>query len=423
MRGPRGRSWVVALLVLVLVPALLSARAAAALPPPPQDAAPPAAKPAAATKLEGVGETPPALEEVEWIQGKALKQYKRGEVYVVCFASTALGRTLPRLLRELVALQAEHAKDRVQVVGLFVAPDPRAEPPMAYMKRRPEAAGLLVGRDKGDATFAAFRNLIGEVEPETAVVIDKKGRIAWHGKVLTDLGPAVAAAVTDDAAALGKLVEGRQSIQEAAKPQIEALNKAGKTRQWDKVVAAVDALVALDPKLYADAGLFKYQALVTAGKKPEAAAYGRELVAGPLHDDEGQLNELAWWIVDPAGRIADPARDLELALAAAERGCELGNQQDAAMLDTLARVHWRLGHRDQAIELQKKSLSLAFGAEFRTVIQKSLDEYLAPPKPKPDAAAAEPAPGAPAVPPPPPGADPPAGTPPPPPPGGEEPKH
>jgi len=405
-------------LLLGLSALVLVAAPAAALPTPAQDAAKPdAAKPdAPPAKPKGLGEVAPALADVEWVQGKALSQYKRGEIYLLTFVNTGTSST-PRVLRQLSALQEAHAKDRLQVVALFVSQSGPIEPPDVFIKRRPEAAKLFVARDKNDATLKAWGTLIGRVGPETAVLVDRKGKVVWHGTASGDLDAALAAVIGDDAAALGKLIDARGTTDASAKPQLEALNKAGRARQWDKLVTAADALLALDARSYAAyAGINKYMALVSGGKKAEAAAYGKELVAGPLHDDEGALNELAWFIVDPAGKLSDAARDNELALSAAERGCELGNNQDAAILDTLARAHWRLGHRDQALELQKKAVALAFGADTKSQLQKSLDEYLKPPAPKPDAPAdGEPgaAPGAP------PAAPPSAPTPPPPGPGDE----
>ena len=423
MRGPHGRSLALVLLVLSL-PALLVARAGA-MPaaPPPQDAAAPDAAKAdkPPPKPKGLGEGALALTDVEWVQGKALSQYKRGELYLIAFVNTGNSVTA-RVLRQLSALQEAHAKDRVQVVALFVGQSGSIEPPDVYMKRRPEGAKLLVARDKNDATLKAWGKLIGRVGPETVVIVDRKGKIAWHGGAAGDLDAALAAVVADDEAALGKLIETRGATDASAKPQWEALNKAGQAKQWDKLVTAADALTALDARVYAVyAGINKYKGLIYGGKKAEAAAFGRELVAGPLHDDEGSLNEFSWWIVDPDGKLTEGARDNELALVAAERACELSGNQDAAILDTLARAHWRLGHRDQALELQKKAVGLAFGTDNKALLQKSLDEYLRPPEPKPDApAAGEPgaAPGsAPAAPPAAPG------TPTPPPPGpGDEPK-
>lgn len=398
-----------------------AAAAPAAAAPAPQDAAKSDAKPAAApTPPKGLGESPVTLDGVEWVQGKPIKQYKRGEIFLIAFIAPSSQAT-PRVLRELVALQDAHAQDRVQIIGLCSRQDPRFEPVSTYLKRRPEAAKLMIARDKNDATLKAWEALIGELDDASAALIDRKGRVAWHGGIFEDLQAALPAVVADDAAALTKLVDARRTIDDSFKTQREAWNKAMSAKQWDKVVAATDTVLALDPRAFANWGTVKYKAFVNGGKKAEAAAYGRELVAGPLHDSEGDLNELAWWIVDPDGKLSDSARDLELALLAAERSCELGSERDAAVLDTLARAHWRLGHRDQALELQKKAVGLAFGSDNKTGLQKSLDEYLKPPAPKPEL----PVPGAPAsLPAAPPAAPPETPTPPAPGPdsGGEQPK-
>ena len=115
--------------VIPLYLALCSAVAApAAALPAPQDAAKPDDKTAAAPKpLQGLGEAPAPFDDVEWVQGKPIKQYKRGDFYLIAFIVPS-SQTTPRVLRELVALQEAHAKDRVQIIGLSSRQDPKFEP-------------------------------------------------------------------------------------------------------------------------------------------------------------------------------------------------------------------------------------------------------------------------------------------------------
>jgi tetratricopeptide (TPR) repeat protein len=99
----------------------------------------------------------------------------------------------------------------------------------------------------------------------------------------------------------------------------------------------------------------------------------REHVDGALHDNAEALNGIAWFVVDPAGKVR--RQDLDLALKAAERANELTHGKDANVLDTLARVHFTRGDRERAIELQRKAVELAPGEEAREALGKVLEEY------------------------------------------------
>jgi hypothetical protein len=141
----------------------------------------------------------------------------------------------------------------------------------------------------------------------------------------------------------------------------------------------VDQLVALDARLSAPYLSTKYSALIGLKQFEEAKAWGHRLVDELLHDEEAMLNELAWSIVDPKTKV--PNGDVGLARLAAERSNELAGGQDSAVLDTLARVRWREGQRDEAIALQSKAVELAWTADMRKDLQKTLGEYQKPAAP------------------------------------------
>ena len=84
------------------------------------------------------------------------------------------------------------------------------------------------------------------------------------------------------------------------------------------------------------------------------------------------MNEFAWKIATQPGLIK---RDLELAMQAAQiayDGCE---GQDAGILDTYARVLWDSGKQKEAIEIQRKAITLTDVEEFRKDLEKNLAKY------------------------------------------------
>jgi hypothetical protein len=107
-----------------------------------------------------------------------------------------------------------------------------------------------------------------------------------------------------------------------------------------------------------------------------------EKVADAEFDDAESLNELAWDLV------TDPqyVKHLNLALAdkCASRSVELTKGEEADKLDTLARVRWLQGKREEAVKLQQKAVAKSADAEMRAAAQKTLDSLLKGVLPKAD---------------------------------------
>ncbi|MEE2906455.1 MAG: protein kinase, partial [Planctomycetota bacterium] len=75
-------------------------------------------------------------------------------------------------------------------------------------------------------------------------------------------------------------------------------------------------------------------------------------------DKRGGLNRLAWNVMISEDPVLIAALS-ESCLRAAKRACELSDHQDAAYLDTLARVYFERGELDQAIHWQQKAVEYA----------------------------------------------------------------
>lgn len=96
-------------------------------------------------------------------------------------------------------------------------------------------------------------------------------------------------------------------------------------------------------------GLLNYRLrlLESAGRSEDASAVRAEIVE-TAWDNAQSLNEIAW---NTATR--GKGSDLELALKAAIRASELTDDQDASILDTVARCQYELGQLDEAIKWQR----------------------------------------------------------------------
>ncbi len=117
----------------------------------------------------------------------------------------------------------------------------------------------------------------------------------------------------------------------------------------------------------------KLSVLVQRKDFAAALALGKALFASQ-NDHPDVLNAVAWTMVDPEHPFPNP--DLDLALKVALRATEVSHGENAAILDTLARVYFVKGDLDKAIATQTKAVEKSHEDE-KDEIAKTLEEYKA----------------------------------------------
>lgn len=279
-----------------------------------------------------VGDPAPPLSIQTWVKGEPVAAFAPGTVYVVEFWATWCGPCIMGM-PHLSEVQEEYADKNVRVIGVNIWDDPAKVAPfmkndapihnkpgdaiMRYtvaIEAKDDPDDVRNGRMAKEWMQAAGRNGI-----PTAFIVDQKARVAWIGHP----------AAMD--AALEQVVGG----------------------SWDLEQEARNYVVALEGQ----ARVAKYHALFEAGDYANAYELGREIVAGPLANDAMALNQIAWGIVDPDNLPKE--QDLKLALQAAKRAVELTREGDAAILDTLAKVHYDLGDLTAAVKWQRLAVHQA----------------------------------------------------------------
>ncbi|MEY3144080.1 MAG: Thioredoxin, partial [Planctomycetota bacterium] len=150
-----------------------------------------------------------------------------------------------------------------------------------------------------------------------------------------------------------------------------AIRTAQQSGDWGPVVDAVKAGLEKNPS---DAlRMSAVQIFAGPAKRPSDAWPIAEEILKNKGDDAMSMNQLAWMIVDPQGGVAEP--NLEIAMRAATRACELSKNEDGSMIDTLARVHFAKGDVARAIELQKQALAKAPEGPMKKEMEETLAEY------------------------------------------------
>ena len=326
-------------------------------------------KPAQAAQPEvkklGIGDKAPALTVSKWVKGEPITGFEKGRVYVIDCWATWCGPCIAAI-PHMTETQHKYKDKGVSIIGvsMWEADSGKVDPfvtdkgeDMDYRVATDDVPalpdGVKVGTreaqrhaiDKGKMSSnwmkAAGRNGIPNI-----FIVDQEGRIAWIGHPMAGMDEA-----------LEQIVAGKWDIKKAAD-------------DFNKKQGAAAA------QNEAQAKLAQYRRALAGGKTEEASKVGRELVAS-AKGDAMTLNQVAWFMVDPAGNVEN--KDLDLAHEAATKACEATKWEDGTILDTLALVEFLRGNVDKAIELQTKAVKLVGdeNAEMKAELEGRLAQFKA----------------------------------------------
>jgi thiol-disulfide isomerase/thioredoxin len=303
-----------------------------------------AARPAVAeTKI---GDVAPKLAIDTFVKGKEVKEFEKGKTYVVEFWATWCGpcRTSIPHLTEL----QKKFKDKVVIVGVS---DEDAGTVKPFVDQMGDKMDYVVAVDKNEGTGAAYMKPFNVRGIPHAFVVNPEGKLVWHGHPMGGLDDVVA-----------KVVAGKFDVSEAKK---QAEKEAAEAAAMERIGEQANEYFNLastggesDSKKLKDLG----------GKLADAAK-----------DSPKASNQIAWLILTHP-RVKH--RDTELALKLAKGAAEATEGKDANVLDTYARALHDSGKLSEAVEQQKKAVSVASAGKAKDQMQKTLEKYEAEAKEK-----------------------------------------
>jgi thiol-disulfide isomerase/thioredoxin len=310
-----------------------------------------------------VGDSAPPLTVSKWVKGEKIDRLEPGQTYVVEFWATWCGPCRASI-PHLTSLQKKYKDKGVKFLGVSVweQDQKEVEPFVKEMGDKMDYSVAMddvpKGAENGKMADAWMKAAEADGIPAAFIVRDKK--VAWIGHPM-NMDEPLAKVVSGDydlAAAASKYRE-QKALTRKLRAVAEKLNDLDREKQTKGVIAVIDKAIADEPKLEKSLGTVKFLTLLQFGDAAEARAYGDTLVDKATADESEQLNQIAWAYVDPDSKRKNSKDDLKLALKAATRASALTHDENAPILDTLAKVHFDSGNLEKALELQEKAVKLA----------------------------------------------------------------
>ncbi len=341
-----------------------------------------------------VGDPAPATRPATMLQGAAVKDFKKGEVYVFeCWASWC-GPCIAAI-PHLNELHKQMGKKGVVITGVNVWESERDAASAQRAKDFLQAQGSKMSYRVALGGKAFIKDWLEAAEvngiPHAFVVAE--GKIAWTGHpaqltaemlgdILTGTPLAAAAPIAE------KIPQRRLSKpavpagtapndpeMAAAQAKLDALSEAMRARDWDAAEKALPAAAGVLPKPEGQELRDSIEAQIGLARGKPAKFYAQlQKLADEEFDDPEALNEIAWRLLTMKAFAQNP--NLALAEKCAVQSVKLTKEEHPDKLDTLARLRWLQGKKEEAIRLQIKSVDKAEPGEMKAALQKTLDAML-----------------------------------------------
>jgi thiol-disulfide isomerase/thioredoxin len=312
-------------------------------------------------KLE-IGSPAPELNVEDWVKGSAVT-IEKGKVYVIEFWATWCGpcrKSIPHLTK----LQDRYGTDKVVVVGIS---DEHKDVVEKFVQKQGENMGYTVGIDRRNATNRAWMQAAGLKGIPAAFIVDRAGKIAFIGHPLDD----------SFVLTLESVVAGRYDpvLQAQADPILKSARRARTVRNWRMALRHYDEVIELNPRVFADVAIERFNMVLLDMKDPEQAYdYAEhELIGKKFAKDAGAQRMLAE-VITLHPDIPDEQRDMDLALTAAENSLALDGPSNAEALRVAALVRYHRGEVKQAVEMQTRAYFLVSPNE-KASYKRVLDSY------------------------------------------------
>jgi len=281
------------------------------------------------------------LKGLEWIKGDPVT-IEPNNIYVVEFWATWCGpckATIPHLTE----IQKKYKDKGLMVVGVSSPseyPNESIKTVESFVKQMGDKMDYTIGFDVQGFVQKNYMNAFSIQGIPHAFIIDRNGKIAWHGHPAEDMDIVL------------ELV-----VQGIFDPVMYAKGKAD-----------AEALLRQCMAWYTD----YFQKIQTDGLSDEVKQIGDKFIEKAPVDG---LDAFAWRILN---QVKEADRDLEAALKAAEKAKQLTEGREPSIMNTYALALFENGKIAEAVKAQEKVIELAKDyPQAQKQIQETLEKYKA----------------------------------------------
>lgn len=356
-----------------------------------------------------IGDPAPTTRPESMLQGEAVKEFKKGEIYVFeCWASWC--GPCVAAIPHLDDLHKKMGKKGVVITGVNVWEAERdaasAQRAKDFLKAQGDKISYRVA--VGGKAFIKDWLEAAEVNGIPHAFVVAEGKIAWMGHpgqltaemlgdILTGTPLAAVAPIADKipqrrlskpAVPASKSSGDPEML--AAQAKLDALSEAMGKRDWDAAEKALPAAAGVLPPKEGKELRESIEAQIGLARGDPTKFYAQlSKLADEEFDDAEAMNEIAWRLLTVPGF----AKNLNLPLAekCAVQAVKLTKEEHPDKLDTLARLRWLQGKKEEAIRWQIKAVDKAEAGAMKAALQKTLDALLKGVLPPADDEEAEPA--------------------------------
>jgi thiol-disulfide isomerase/thioredoxin len=322
-----------------------------------------------------VGSDAPELKIGRWVQGEVSDLSDPNRTYVVEFWATWCGPckvSIPHLNKL-------HQRGRFGGLTIIGVSDESFATVKGFVSRKGATMSYPIAIDTEDKSMQNSWMKAANQNGIPCAFIVRGGKILWIGNPLDpefDLILPLAMVGRYNPELIGK-----------ASPMLTAARDALKVRNFRDAMRHYDSIIELDPKVFGDVAVRKYEKMLSDVKdKPGARAWGEQMLQR-FGGDPLTLAELSGTILY-SDEIKD--RDYELASKAVEAMSRTLPENNQLLLRVRASVLAAQGQYDEAQEFQYK-LWMAAPSEYKADYKRQLDEYRKAAKTKGSAKASQPA--------------------------------
>ena len=161
----------------------------------------------------------------------------------------------------------------------------------------------------------------------------------------------------------------------AAQAKLDALSEAMGNRDWDAAEKALPAAAGVLPPKEGKELRESIEAQIGLARGDPTKFYAQlSKLADEEFDDAEAMNEIAWRLLTL--KSFEKIRNLALAEKCAVQAVKLTKEEHPDKLDTLARLRWLQGKKEEAIRWQIKAVDKAEAGAMKAELQKTLDALL-----------------------------------------------